>query len=271
MAGRVDNSQTGEGTCTMTRRAPLPLRGTAADVMQDKVTVKQASLDATARTNAELNAFFDALNRWTGAEPRPAPIYQRGVETRAHIVTSARATFVRQGYIDCTVEDILNAASISRGTFYSHFRNKKAAFAAVVEQHVTDRINRTNVTDLGDFDYRDRVRATIGRFLDDYAATGDFGMVIEQAAYYDPEFRTIRLVIRDIFIRRIALGIERQQRLGAASTAISADMAAMTIVSMMTNVAQVEVGWRGRKPNDAMIDSLVTSWCAGIGLLRTID
>lgn len=239
---------------------------TAAGVHQEEVRGEPVLGDPTARKNAELNAFFDALYRWTEAKPKSAPIYQRGVDTRAHIVRSAREAFVRMGYVDCTVEDILNVASTSRGTFYSHFRSKKSVFAAIVAQHITVRINQTNVTDLGDHDYRSRVRGTVSRFLDNYAESGDFSTVLEQAAHHDPEFRVIRLVIRDIFVRRIARGIERQQRLGAVSTEISADLAAKSILSMMTNFAQVEIGWRGQKPNDAMIDSLVMIWCEGIGV-----
>lgn len=239
---------------------------TAAEVNQDEVKGQPVLMDPTARKNAELNAFFDALYRWTEAKPKSAPIYQRGVDTRAHIVASARKAFVRVGYIDCTVEDILNVASISRGTFYSHYRSKKAVFAAVVAQHITARINQTNVTDLGDRDYRSRVRGTVSRFLDNYAASGDFSTVLEQAAHHDPEFRVIRLVIRDIFVRRIARGIERQQRQGTVDSQISADLAAESILSMMTNFAQVEIGWRGQKPNDAMIDTLVMFWCEGIGV-----
>ncbi len=238
----------------------------ATNIMPSEVTAEQGLSAVTVRRNADLNAFFDALYRWSEAKPRSAPVYQRGLETRKHIIASARTAFVRLGYIDCTVEDILKEASISRGTFYSHFRSKKAVFAAVVEQHIIARINETGVTDLGDFDYRDRVRATIRRFLENVADTQDFGMVIEQAAYYDPGFRTIRLVIRDIFVRRITRGIERQQRLGAASTEYSAELSAETILSMMTNVAQVEIGWRGKKPNEDMVETMTNFWCAGIGL-----
>lgn len=238
----------------------------APNITPAEVTVPGDPSTGTVRRNAELNGFFDALNRWTEAKPRSAPVYQRGVETRAHIVASARSAFVRLGYIDCTVEDILNEASISRGTFYSHFRSKKAVFAAVVQVHVVERINQTGVTDLDDSDYCDRVRATIRRFLKNYTDTQDFGMVLEQAAHYDSEFRTIRLVIRDIFVRRITRGIERQQRLGAVSTDLNAELSALTILSMMTNVAQAEIGWRGRQPDEELVETLTRFWCAGIGL-----
>lgn len=240
----------------------------AKSTMSSEVTAQVDPSAATIRRNAELSAFFDALYRWIETKPRPVPVYQRGLETRANIVASARRAFVRLGYIDCTVEDILNEASISRGTFYSHFRSKKAVFAAVVELHIIGRIDETDVADLDDFDYRNRVRETISRFLKNYADTQDFGMVIEQAAHYDPAFRAIRMMIRDIFVRRMTYGIEQQQRLGAASTEFSAELLARTILSMLTNVAQMEIGWRGKQPNDEILDTLTHFWCAGIGLKR---
>ncbi|GAA1054284.1 TetR/AcrR family transcriptional regulator [Dietzia natronolimnaea] len=234
--------------------------------MTSEVTADRERPTELATQNAELNEFLEALFRWTDAAPRAAPVYQRGLETRAHIVASARRVFILLGYADCTVEDILNEASISRGTFYSHFRSKKAVFAAAVEIHIAERIHQTNVTDTDDPGYRDRVRATVHRFLTNYANDQDFSMVLEQAAHDDPGFRLVRLVIRDIFVGRISRGIDRQQKLGTASVERSPETLAMTILSMMTNVAQVEIGWRKRKPDEEMVETLTHFWCEGIGL-----
>lgn len=234
-------------------------------MLPEATAVQNPTVDVSEQ-HPELRDFYDTLYRWTEAVPRSTPVHKRGLETRAHIVASARSAFVRLGYIDCTVEDILNEASISRGTFYSHFRSKKAVFAVAVEAHIVERINQTNVMNSGDSDYRDRVRATVSQFLENYANDQDFSMVIEQAAHEGTGFRVVRLVIRDIFVDRIARGIERQQKLGAASTEHSPAVLAMPILSMMTNVAQVEIGWRKREPNDELIETLTRFWCAGIGL-----
>jgi AcrR family transcriptional regulator len=44
--------------------------------------------------------------------------------TRQHILDAAVEVFVEQGYIATTVEDIIERAGTSRGTFYAHFRSK---------------------------------------------------------------------------------------------------------------------------------------------------
>lgn len=242
----------------------------ATSVLGEAPTTGQdRDVTPAASTPRDLNGFIEELQKWTDAAPKSAPVYQRGIETRNNIVNAARRAFIQIGYIDCSVEDILQEASISRGTFYSHFRSKKAVFAAVVEEHLSGRLNQTDVEDLKGLGYRERVRATVSRFLNNYSNTYDFSMVIEQAAHYDPAFRRIRLMIRDIFVRRIERGIVRQQSKGAVDASVDARTAATLILSMMTNTAQVEVGWRGRKPDDALIDTLVDFWCAGVGLTNT--
>jgi AcrR family transcriptional regulator len=44
--------------------------------------------------------------------------------TRQHILDAAVEVFVEQGYTATTVEDIIERAGTSRGTFYAHFRSK---------------------------------------------------------------------------------------------------------------------------------------------------
>ncbi|MFJ9909075.1 TetR/AcrR family transcriptional regulator [Streptomyces sp. NPDC101152] len=50
-------------------------------------------------------------------------------QTRADLVTAARKLFVDNGFADTSVEAITGAARVSKGTFYSHFPDKKAMFA----------------------------------------------------------------------------------------------------------------------------------------------
>ncbi|MEU9171556.1 TetR/AcrR family transcriptional regulator [Streptomyces sp. NPDC048420] len=50
-------------------------------------------------------------------------------QTRADLVTAARKLFVDNGFAHTSVEAITGAARVSKGTFYSHFPDKKAMFA----------------------------------------------------------------------------------------------------------------------------------------------
>ncbi|MGJ3402300.1 TetR/AcrR family transcriptional regulator [Glutamicibacter sp. Je.9.36] len=233
--------------------------------MQTEAVEEQAPPSRSEVRQAEIALFLDALNRWTDAKSKAAPVYKRGVNTRMQIIEAARRVFVRMGYIDTSVEDLLHEAGISRATFYSHFRSKKAVFASVVEEHVRGRLSQTNVTNVDKSDYRGKVTQTIERFMNNYTNTQDLSLVIEQVAHYDEEFRNIRLVIRDLFIDRIARGIRRQQAAGAVAESVNARDAATLVLSMMTNIAQVEIGWKKRKPTADLIEMMTNFWCAGIG------
>ena len=234
--------------------------------MQTEAPVEADSGTKNEARQAEVALFLDALSRWTDVKSKAAPIYKRGINTRAQIVGASRSVFVRLGYIDSSVEDLLLEAGISRATFYSHFRSKKAVFAAVVEEHVRGRLSQTNVTNVDKSDYRARVTETIERFVNNYTNTQDLSMVIEQVAHYDEDFRTIRLVIRDLFVDRIARGIRRQQTAGNVPEDLNARESATLILAMMTNIAQVEIGWKKRRPTPELLEMMTNFWCAGIGL-----
>jgi AcrR family transcriptional regulator len=52
---------------------------------------------------------------------------------RAHILHTARDVFAKNGYHQTRVSDIIEAASIARGTFYLYFESKAAIFLELVD------------------------------------------------------------------------------------------------------------------------------------------
>lgn len=60
-------------------------------------------------------------------------------ETRARIVEGARVLFNRHGYDNVTIDMVMEAASLTRGGFYHHFRNKQELFAAAVSSFLMGR------------------------------------------------------------------------------------------------------------------------------------
>jgi TetR/AcrR family transcriptional repressor of nem operon len=60
-------------------------------------------------------------------------------ETRARIVECARMLFNRRGYDNVTIDMVMEAASMTRGGFYHHFRTKQELFAAAVSSFLMGR------------------------------------------------------------------------------------------------------------------------------------
>lgn len=57
-------------------------------------------------------------------------------ERRAQILVVARRLFAERGYHETSIQDILQGASIARGTFYLHFDSKRAIFSELIEDFV---------------------------------------------------------------------------------------------------------------------------------------
>ncbi len=56
------------------------------------------------------------------------------LQTRAHLLDAAMKVFLARGYPDARVEDIAEAAEVTRGAFYHHFPGKKEIYYALIEE-----------------------------------------------------------------------------------------------------------------------------------------
>jgi len=60
-------------------------------------------------------------------------------KTRARIVECARVLFNRHGYENVTINMVMEAAELTRGGFYNHFKSKEELFAAAVSNFLMGR------------------------------------------------------------------------------------------------------------------------------------
>lgn len=67
---------------------------------------------------------------------------ERGRATRDQIIDVAVRLFGSDGYENTSIEAVLRAAGVSRGSLYHHFPSKEALFSAVVEHLQEDVTNR---------------------------------------------------------------------------------------------------------------------------------
>jgi len=58
---------------------------------------------------------------------------QKGLATRRHLVAAATDLFAARGYEATSIDNVLDAAGVSRGALYHHFTGKEALFEAVLE------------------------------------------------------------------------------------------------------------------------------------------
>jgi AcrR family transcriptional regulator len=57
----------------------------------------------------------------------------RGRTTRQHLIATATEQFATHGYEATSIESVLKASGVSRGSLYHHFASKEVLFAAVLD------------------------------------------------------------------------------------------------------------------------------------------
>jgi AcrR family transcriptional regulator len=81
-------------------------------------------------------------------EPHPDRRLDRGRATRRHLLDVATRLFADRGYEGTSIEAVLEAAGVSRGSLYHHFPGKEALFEAVVAD-VHTRIGEATLAEAG--------------------------------------------------------------------------------------------------------------------------
>ncbi|MEG0259827.1 MAG: TetR/AcrR family transcriptional regulator [Lysinibacillus sp.] len=61
---------------------------------------------------------------------------------KRQIITAARELFIEKGYVETPINDIINAAQISKGTFYNHFSSKNECLIAILAEGREEASNR---------------------------------------------------------------------------------------------------------------------------------
>lgn len=64
----------------------------------------------------------------------PGVTNPRREETRRELLAVSRRLFAAKGYEDTTIDEVVLASAVARGTFYLEFEDKKTLFRAVVER-----------------------------------------------------------------------------------------------------------------------------------------
>src|SRR5271166_1898510 len=63
----------------------------------------------------------------------------RALETREKILSAAARLFALKGYHDAKLEEVLDAAQVTKGAFFHHFRDREDLGFAVLEWHMDRR------------------------------------------------------------------------------------------------------------------------------------
>jgi AcrR family transcriptional regulator len=86
--------------------------------------------------------------------------------TRNALIDAARGLFSERGYAAVPTEEIVQAAGVTRGALYHHFRDKQDLFTAVVERLEEEVLQRVASAAMGEQDPWQQQVIAVGAFLD---------------------------------------------------------------------------------------------------------
>jgi len=86
--------------------------------------------------------------------------------TRSGLLAVARRLFAQKGYPNVSVEEIVQAAKVTKGALYHHFRDKLELFRAVVEEIETETRVRLIAAAARPGDAMTKLRASCHEYLD---------------------------------------------------------------------------------------------------------
>jgi len=101
-----------------------------------------------------------------GAEPPGTLRSQHAEATRRAVLDAARSLFGRQGYAQTSVDEIADAARVTKGAVYHHFAGKEALFRAVYAEVEADAQARAIRAGAAEMPAIDRIVAMMNGYLD---------------------------------------------------------------------------------------------------------
>lgn len=183
----------------------------------------------------------------------------RGARTRERLRDAARGVFAERGFAAARVEDVVAAAGVSHGTFYTYFENKAAALDALIDVTAED---LTSVLD-EPWDGPDgaaAIEAVIDRFVTVFVDHADVIAVWLEASAHEPHFRERLRRVRGGYVQRVADALSPV----LAASSHDAHTAAAALVAMVEGTATQGILVRDRGEREAAVHTLTAIWLGGL-------
>lgn len=186
-------------------------------------------------------------------------------ERRQQILENARDVFAKHGYHAAKIDDIVAAAGIARGTFYSYFEDKRAIFDEIIDQTFA-RIGQSIVrvdTDDPNRSVGEQVRQNIRAIV--HALMGDRGttkILLSDAVGLDPELDRKLMSFYEGVGQMLESSLTDGQERGIVAPGDVRMFSIMTLGALKEIMYQVTMRDLGY-PEDRIVEELYGFLCAG--------
>lgn len=200
---------------------------------------------------------------------QPSLITPKARATRKRLLVTARELFEAEGFEQASINRIVDAANVSRGTFYLYFSSRSEIFKSLIQTIQNDLVamQRWSLSDI--VTPEDGLRQVIRSYFQFYRENARMMAVLEQVAVYDDEFREMRLGMRRAVGGRAVQFIERLQQQGTVPATVDARYAATALTGMVDRFAFVWLILEEDFEEEQAIETLATLWYQAIGGVMT--
>ncbi|HEU4536082.1 MAG TPA: TetR/AcrR family transcriptional regulator [Polyangiaceae bacterium] len=191
-------------------------------------------------------------------EPKAGGAGRGKVDRRQQILARGRDVFAKHGYHDATIDEIVAAAGVARGTFYLYFADKRTLFEELVDRFFTRlamAIHRVDPRDPArpvEAQTRDNIRRILNVLLDDRPMSK---ILIADAVGVDPSFDGKLLSFYDEIAKLFIESVVEGQALGIVRPGDARLLAYFTMGGLKEVLLQlVTRGWPADV--DALVDTI---------------
>jgi len=183
--------------------------------------------------------------------------------TRERLLRAAREAFGKLGFVATRVDDIVEHAGVSHGTFYRYFQDKKDVLVALT-QDVAGTLYGTAVAPPVEAagGLRGVVRERLGAFVRAYSRDWDVVRTWRHAEGVYPEVEEVRSRVRQSIIDAIADLLAQDGARERLAPGVDPRMSASAFVVMAEGFAD-EWLTAGRPIGEGDIDQLCDLWVRG--------
>ena len=200
------------------------------------------------------------------ATPLTTPPASRRERTHQALVAGARRVFERDGFLDARIADIAAESGVATGSFYTHFDDKKAAFAAVIAEVTEETLHpQLEVVPSRD-DPVAVIEAAHREYLRAYRRNAKLMALLDQVALIDEDFRRVRLERAHAFAQRNAKAIRRLQAQGLADATLEPLPTAHALNAMVSRMASLVYVHGEKIPFEALLATLTQLWANALRL-----
>jgi AcrR family transcriptional regulator len=183
-------------------------------------------------------------------------------KTRDRIINAATEVFFDKGFSDATIDDITNYASLSHGTFYIYFNNKKDVLYELVKETFDLLYDATENPWKQEHSY-ESLRESIRGFFIMNQTHWKVIRTWQEAAMQDTEFMQLWEALSDQIARRIKQSIESSMRRGLCQP-INSAVAARALSGMIKHYVNTALMKNETIDVDLISNTLAHIWTYGI-------